>query len=115
MGKWPAERPSRGERRQATYPQRGSAEKDGHRRSAAMVRVARQSFKRGYDDVYVEDPVSCGLMSGLRRGIRRWPSWVSACVLYQPGKRLTFPSWVKVQKSQDSARLGWVNIIRDWY
>src|SRR4028119_1049985 len=42
--------------------------------------VARQSFKRGQDDVYVEDPVSCGLMSGLRRGIRRWPSWVSACV-----------------------------------
>src|SRR5215213_8065264 len=34
---------------------------------------------------------------------------------YQPGKRLTFPSWVKSQKSQDSARLGWVNIIRDWY
>ncbi|MGH3100099.1 MAG: hypothetical protein ACRDPU_03850, partial [Thermoleophilia bacterium] len=29
----------------------------------------------------MEDPVSCGLMSGLRRGIRRWPSWVSACVL----------------------------------
>ena len=25
VGKWPAERPSRGERRQATYPQRGSA------------------------------------------------------------------------------------------
>src|SRR5215218_3697896 len=35
------ERPSRGERRQATYPQRGSAEGAGHRRSPAMVRVAR--------------------------------------------------------------------------
>ena len=81
VGKWPAERPSRGERRQATYPQRGSAEEDGNRRSPAMVRVARQSRKRGHDAVCVEDPVSCALMSGLLRGRCRWPSWVCACVL----------------------------------
>src|SRR5215208_4386476 len=28
-----------------------------------------------------EGPVSCALMSGLLRGICRWPSWVCACVL----------------------------------
>src|ERR1700733_8210277 len=26
------------------------------------------------------DPVSCALMSGLLRGVRRWPSWVFAYV-----------------------------------
>ena len=28
----------------------------------------------------VKDPVSCALMSGLSRGVRRWPSWVYAYV-----------------------------------
>jgi hypothetical protein len=28
----------------------------------------------------MEDPVSRILMSGLLRGICRWPSWMSACV-----------------------------------
>jgi hypothetical protein len=45
-----------------------------------MDQVARQSLKRGYDNVCVEDPVSCALMSGLLRGICRWPSWVCAYV-----------------------------------
>jgi hypothetical protein len=27
-----------------------------------------------------KDPVSCALMSGLLRGVRRWPSWVFAYV-----------------------------------
>ena len=31
------------------------------------------------------DPVSGALMSGLWRGVRRWPSWVCACV---PGTNL---------------------------
>ena len=28
----------------------------------------------------VNGPVGCALMSGLSRGVRRWPSWVCACV-----------------------------------
>jgi hypothetical protein len=29
---------------------------------------------------FAKDPVSCALISGLQRSIRRWPSWVGAYV-----------------------------------
>jgi hypothetical protein len=35
---------------------------------------------RNHCSALEKDPVSCALMSGLLRGVRRWPSWVYADV-----------------------------------
>lgn len=80
-GNWLSEATIKGRAQAGHLPTARVGWRGGHRPLSAMDRVARQSLKRGYDDVCGEDPVSCALMSGLLRGVCRWPSWVCACVL----------------------------------
>jgi hypothetical protein len=42
--------------------------------------MERVATGKNHPSALEKDPVSCALMSGLWRGIRRWPSWVCAYV-----------------------------------
>ena len=55
------------------------------RHGAAAAGLRQAPRRRGISGLEApigvgECPVGCALMSGLSRGVRRWPSWVCACV-----------------------------------
>ena len=52
--------------------------RQGHRQRATLCSPLGMTMKRR--SALAKDPVSCALMSGLQRGIDRWPSWVCAYV-----------------------------------